>query len=203
MPYGKRYTTPTTVGETEGSLVVGYWVATRKVVEGVAVRLCERHMAVVTALDAQEEARAKAEEAARIAAEQKKLLEPKLDDHFQQRVTEVSQRKEQVIASTPAAPPPAPFKLGPGPLNNGNATAEQPPLPVPLDMTQLYQAGQLPGQQVVQPTLPLKNPNLPQAPVQGAALIDAPCLFCKVMVRVGEVHNCPQAGATSGINPIG
>lgn len=201
MPYGKRYTTPTTVGETEGSLVVGYWVATRKASDGVVVRLCERHMNVVTALDFQEEKRVQAAEEARIAAERQKLIEPKLDEHFQQRLVDVTQRKEQVIASAPK-PPQVPFTLGPGPLNNGNMTGEQPPLPVPLDMTQLYQAGQLPGQQTIQPTLPLKNPNLPQAPLQGAALIDAPCLFCKKMVMAGEVHNCPMAAGTSGLNPI-
>jgi hypothetical protein len=196
MPYAKRHTTPTNAAETEGALVVGYWVATRRT-EGVVVRLCEKHMNVVNALDGQEEAR--------IAAEKARPVDHQLDPHFQARLAEVNQRKEQLIASAApkpivAAPPPSPvpFALGPGPLNNGNLPTTQPELPQAVGLAQAYTVT------VPQPTAEVvKNPNLPQAPVQGAALIDAPCLFCKVMIKTGEVHNCPQAGATSGINPIG
>lgn len=189
MPYAKRYTTPTTVGETEGSLVVGYWVATRQAANGVVVRLCERHMSVVNALDAQEE-RQKAVEAA-------KPVNHTLDPHFQQRLAEVNARKEQLIA-TVNAPQPAPqpqastpFVLGPGPLGNPN-TLNQPSAPPVQPLTQPSISTGLIPQAPTQQTL---NPNLPQAPIEGAALIDAPCLFCKVMVMTGEVHNCPMAAA--------
>lgn len=197
MPYAKRHTTPTNAAETEGALVVGYWVATRRT-EGVVVRLCEKHMLVVNALDGQEEAR--------IAAEKAKPVDHQLDPHFQARLAEVNQRKEQLLASAAVAPrpveppagPPVPFMLGPGPLNNGNLPTAQPELPQAVGLAQPYAVT------VPQPTAEVvKNPNLPQAPVQGAALIDAPCLFCKVMVKTGEVHNCPKAGGTSGLNPIG
>jgi hypothetical protein len=203
MPYGKRYTTPTSVGETEGALVIGYWVATRQAGDTV-VRLCERHMSVVNLLDTQEEAR-KATEAAREEAvkkaEAQQLLGHSHDPHFQQRLAEVQRRKEELIASAPppvpAQPLPSyqgPFVLGPGPLGNPNTLIQeqlaQPPQPT-IQTGLTVPPMPNPGQ----PTGPLANPNLPQAPVQGAALIDAPCLFCKTMVMTGEVHNCPQAGA--------
>lgn len=189
MPYAKRYTTPTTVGETEGSLVVGYWVATRQASNGIAVRLCERHMSVVNALDAQEEQR-KVVEAA-------KPPPSPVDTQFQQRLAEVNARKEQLIAAgaispQPAPPPqvqpPSPFVLGPGPLQNTNTLSAPTGEPVQPLTQSAISTGLIP--QAPQQTL---NPNLPQAPIEGAALIDAPCLFCKVMVMTGEVHNCPMA----------
>lgn len=191
MPYAKRYTTPTTVGETEGCLVVGYWVATRQGNNGIAVRLCERHMTVVNALDTQEEAQK--------LAESQKPVDHTLSPQFQQRLAEVNQRKEQLIASAMPSraaevlqQAPTPFVLGPGPLANSNTLAEPSPPPGPAP---LVQPSIQTGLMVNQPTQPLMNPNLPQAPVEGAALIDAPCLFCKVMVKTGEVHNCPLAAA--------
>lgn len=199
MPYGKRYTTPTSVGETEGALVIGYWVATRQAGDTV-VRLCERHMSVVTILDSQEETRKKLETQQQEAQQRGQDL--------QQRLTEVHQRKEQLIASAPPIVPPQPvptfagqFTLGPGPLGNPNTLIQEqlPAQQVPTIQTGLtVPPPPLPGQ----PIGPLANPNLPQAPVQGAALIDAPCLFCKKMVMTGEVHSCPMAAGTSGLNPV-
>lgn len=191
MPYAKRYTTPTTVGETEGSLVVGYWVATRQANNGVVVRLCERHMSVVNALDAQEEVRKVAEAA--------KPVDHTLNPHFQQRLAEVNARKEQLIAAAaapqpaPPAPPAAtPFVLGPGPLPSTNQLVAQPAPVVQQPLTQsAISTGLIPPPQAQ----PVMNPGLPQAPVENAALIDAPCLFCKTMVLTGEVHNCPMAAA--------
>lgn len=191
MPYAKKYTTPTTVGETEGSLVVGYWVATRQATEGVVVRLCERHMTVVNALDAQDEARK--------LSEAQKPVDHTLDPHFQQRLADVTQRKEQLIAAATAAsapkPEPAaktsPFVLGPGPLANANHLVEQPvasTIAQPPILTGLTVQPQVTPEG---PLMPLGSQHVPQAP----ALIDAPCLFCKVMVMTGEVHNCPQSGA--------
>jgi hypothetical protein len=187
MPYAKKYTTPTTVGETEGCLVVGYWIATRQAAEGVVVRLCERHMTVVNALDAQDEAR-------KLGEAKQSPAPPKLEAQFQQRLEEVNQRKEQLIASAPQAPPPVPFALGPGPLASPNTLIEQPIAPVqPPPQSSISTGLTVPQQHGSSgPTLPMGSPaNI----VQAAALIDAPCLFCKVMVMTGEVHNCPLSGA--------
>ncbi|HEX6826579.1 MAG TPA: hypothetical protein VF077_09725 [Nitrospiraceae bacterium] len=193
MPYGKRYTTPTTVGETEGALVIGYWIAARRDPD-VVVGLCERHMAVVNNLDAQEERR-KALEVQRAeavkAAEARTRPNPTADPHFQQRLAEVNQQKEMLVASVPApvptqqlaSPSSAPIILGPTPLPLA------PPPPVATIETgflvpQLHNQGQ-----------PISlEPHQAQGH-QAPALIDAPCLFCKTMVLQGEVHNCPQAGA--------
>ena len=202
MPYGKRYTTPTSVGETEGALVIGYWLATRQPSDAV-VRLCERHMSVVTILDNQEEAR-KVAEAQRAEAvkrvEAQRLVVHTQDQQLQQRLAEVQLRKEELIASAPPPQPAQPlptyqgaFVLGPGPLGNANTLiAEQMAQPQPTIQTGLTVPAMLnPGQ----PTGPLLNQNSPQVLVHAPALIDAPCLFCKVMVMTGEVHNCPLAGA--------
>ena len=51
MPYAKRPTTPTSAQETEGALIVGYWMASRY--EGVP-RICEHHMEILSLLDQQE-----------------------------------------------------------------------------------------------------------------------------------------------------
>jgi hypothetical protein len=210
MPYGKRYTTPTSVGETEGALVIGYWVATRQAGDTV-VRLCERHMSVVTILDSQEETRKKLE-AQRQESQQRldtqRAVESIASQDLQQRLAEVHQRKEQLIASAPPVVPTAPlptyqggFTLGPGPLGNANTLIQEQlaqPVPTTIQTGLTVPPLPLPGQ----PVGPLANPNLPQAPVQGAALIDAPCLFCKTMVMTGEVHSCPMAAGTSGLNPV-
>jgi len=211
MPYGKRYTTPTSVGETEGALVIGYWVATRQPSD-IAVRLCERHMSVVTILDTQEEQRKKLE-AQRQEAQQRvdtqRVIETTHDQQLQQRLAAVHQRKEELIASAPPVAPAQPlptyqgaFVLGPGPLGNANTLiADQlaQPQPTTIQTGLTVPPLQVPGQ----PVGPVANPGLPQAAIQGAALIDAPCLFCKVMVLTGEVHNCPLAAGTSGLNPVG
>lgn len=211
MPYGKRYTTPTSVGETEGALVIGYWVATRQPSD-IAVRLCERHMSVVTILDTQEEGRKKVEalqQETQQRVEAQRVIEHTQDQHLQQRLAEVHQRKEQLIASAPPIVPTQAlptyqggFTLGPGPLGNANTLIQEQlaqPVPTTIQTGLTVPPLPVPGQ----PTGPIANPNLPQAPVQGAALIDAPCLFCKKMVMTGEVHNCPLAAGTSGLNPIG
>ncbi len=209
MPYGKRYTTPTSVGETEGALVIGYWVATRQASDTV-VRLCERHMSVVTILDSQEEVRRVTEEQRQEKQrrlEAQRLIEHAQDQQLQERLADVHKRKEELIASAPPVLPAQPlptyqgsFTLGPGPLGNANTLiAEQLAQPLP---TTIQTGLTVPPLQVIGPVGPVANPNLPQAPVQGAALIDAPCLFCKVMVMTGEVHNCPMAAGTSGLNPI-
>lgn len=200
MPYGKRYTTPISVGEAEGALVIGYWVATRKTTEGVVVRLCERHMSVVNTLDTQEEARkvAEVQQAEAIKrAETVELLSHTQDPHLQQRLAEVNQRREMLIAS---APPPQPTSQLPSPsavqFSLGSQPLGAPQLVIAPPVTPTIETGLVVPPQANQgPQAPLANPNLPQAPVQGAALIDAPCLFCKVMVKTGEVHNCPMAGA--------
>jgi hypothetical protein len=236
MPYAKRHTTPTNSQETEGALVVGYWMATR-LPPGIVPRLCERHMHVVGMLDQQEERRA--------ATEAKRLEQTALSAHYQGQVSDLQQRQALIAGTMPAAVPvqnippqngappltqqvqgpvfpvsalvppqlppvvqppvhiaevlprvslPEAFALGPGPLTNGNVVTAAPPLPVPEDPAAAY-TGVLPSAAPqVRPTLPLGA----SAPIQeGAALIDAPCLFCKVMVHAGEVHICPLASGKS------
>ena len=199
MPYGKRYSTPVSVGEAEGALVIGYWTATR-MTDGTVVRLCERHMSVVTTLDEQEEARnvAEAQRAEAVKrAQAQTVVAHTQDPHLQQRLAEVNQRREMLVASAPPVQPTAPlpspsavqFSLGSQPLG-------APEMVIPAPVTPTIATGLIVPPQMNQGQQPvIGNPNLPQAPVQGAALIDAPCLFCKEMVLTGEVHNCPQAGA--------
>jgi len=247
MPYAKKHTTPTTAAETEGAMVVGYWVATRQVKPDTVPRLCERHVTVVQMLDGQEERRATAEQA-RMQATQPPT------PYYNQQVQELQQRQALIAGGLPAAhiPPSAipaapqapvlapqamgaPFPLTPPnmamavqgivppteppnilrvgneahagfnpqqPLVNGNTVTAQPALPMEANPAAPYMkpvitvdgisttggVGAPPGQ----PTAPLGAAKQVQ---EGAALIDAPCLFCKVMVHAGEVHNCPQAGA--------
>src|SRR5271157_852301 len=54
MPHAKKYTTPTTIQETEGALIIGYWFASRN--KNVPP-ICERHMNVLETLDRAEEQR--------------------------------------------------------------------------------------------------------------------------------------------------
>jgi len=162
MPYAKRPTTPTSTQETEGALIVGYWIATRQ--RSVA-RICEKHMNILTLLDQQDERRIEGERAAEEAA--LKAAEPKLPEHLQLQVTQLEERKQAVVTSVNTAPHqgtpqpitvpvvtldvpvplPAPvpvatggFQLGPGPLTNENVITAPPPLPVPVDTVAPYRA---------------------------------------------------------------
>lgn len=195
MPYGKRYTTPTTVGETEGALVIGYWAASRRDTTVVA-GLCERHMAVVNTLDAQEETRKATEahrETRRAEAVKAQQASHTQNPFFQQRLAEVSQQREMLVATLPpqqpvsamASPTSVPLTIGPGALGTRDNPLQQPIQPT------IETGFMVPQVQGI--TAPIMEPNMTQVSTHAAALIDAPCLFCKVMVLKGEVHACPQA----------
>lgn len=245
MPYAKKHTTPTTAAETEGALVVGYWVARNQVEPNTVPRICQRHMTVLGILDQQEERRIQVERS------QYQATQPPTAYHSAE-VQRLQERQQQLVAgglpapmpapqtqgpvfpltppmmatagvqipasAIPAAPGPimtasgvqvptsaipasapgqAPFVLGPGPLTNGNTVSEQPQLPVPPDPIAPYVTGLAAPQAPAnpQPTAPL---GASKDHIENAALIDAPCLFCKVMVHAGEVHNCPLASAKGG-----
>lgn len=55
MPYAKRYTTPTTVVQTEEAMVIGYWVRAKAEEANVAPRICEKHIRILAELNRQEE----------------------------------------------------------------------------------------------------------------------------------------------------
>jgi len=208
MPYAKKYTTPTTAQETEGALVVGYWLASRRAANNIVARICERHMAVVVILDQQEEKRMAAE-----AAIANQITQ---DPHYQAQVANLQERQTSIVnaprppanpvnqpglaAALLAMPPvsvesgPPPFSMGPGPLTNENSNVSVPPpgpVEVPLRVDNSIRTG------LETPTPQSLVPLTPNGPQEAKALIDAPCLFCKVMVKAGEIHSCPLAGAKS------
>ncbi len=155
MPYQRRYTTPTTAQETEGALVVGYWL--HRSLEGKVPRVCEKHMAILALLDQQEEARIATEQQAVVAAQQQKtavnqaevariarVLAPnpataQMQNPQQQQIADLQAHQRQLIDNLPQPPPEPPFTLGPGPLLNENALTGQPPLPVPENLVAPYQ----------------------------------------------------------------
>ena len=47
MPYAKRWSTPTTAHDTEGALVIGYWIATRY----ENAQLCQKHLSLILRLN--------------------------------------------------------------------------------------------------------------------------------------------------------
>lgn len=169
MPYARKYTTPTTVAETEGALIVGYWLASRQ--EGVA-RLCERHMNVVGILDQQEESRNEAEKVAQAQVAERQQGNPN--------VIQVIAATIQPVAQ-PVAPNPQGFQLGPGPLTNENYVTQPPPLPIAADPSAIYRAppGTMEGA--------LEAAKMP--PVQGAK-VEYQCPLCGKEVATGDVHAC-------------
>ncbi len=199
MPYAKRYTTPTTADQTQGALVVGYWIARRA--QG-APRICEGHLAVLEMLDKQEENRIASEQQHRAAMEQARqdALPP---PEFQGQVATLQERQQAVLNPQPEPvrvvmppitvpninepPPPPPvaqtggFKLGPGPLTNENSTTAPPPLPVVVDPSAPYKAtpGTIEGA--------LEAARMPA--VEGGK-VTYPCPSCGKEISTGDVHAC-------------
>lgn len=155
MPYHKRYTTPTTAQETEGALVVGYWL--HRSLENSVPRMCEKHMAILSLLDQQEEARIAAEQAAAEAATQQRtvinqaevvriaqVLAPNpatahmQNTQQQQQIDALQAHQRELIEGLPKPPMQPPFTLGPGPLQNENSTSPQPPLPLETNLAAPY-----------------------------------------------------------------
>ena len=197
MPYAKRPTTPTNAQETEGALVVGYWIASR--LESVP-HMCEHHMSILQILDHQEERRIEAEKASQEAAQ--KLAEYNQQTahlHERQQVIREATKAETsgilggsipsfIPAITTAIQPPAvnpdtEFKLGPYPLGNENIVTQHPPLPVPNDLTQPYQ----PKAKVGTAEAALEMAAL--TPVEGGK-VSYPCPSCGKEVTTGEIHAC-------------
>lgn len=188
MPYHKRYTTPTTAQETEGALVVGYWL--RRSLESTVPRICEKHMAILSLLDQQEEARIAAEQQALVQQQQQKtavnvaevqriarVLAPNpataqmQSPQQQQQIADLQAHQRQLIDNLPQPPPQPAFALGPGPLLNENAITGAPPLPVQENLVAPYQQT-APQQQALLDDIIAKNAaNVPNAvPTVDAAV---------------------------------
>jgi hypothetical protein len=175
MPYAKRHTTPTTAQETEGALIVGYWVAHQPEMSGI----CQRHGNILAMLDQQEEQRAK-----------QQTVETQ---------TPSSYPYTNLLYTTPVTPSSNQgFQLGPGPLTNENTITAPPPLPVPSDPSAPYrQAGTVENSIInIAPPFTAKPGTVEGAieaaampPVEGAK-VTHPCPLCGKLVVTGDVHAC-------------
>jgi hypothetical protein len=182
MPYAKRPTTPTSAQETEGAVVVGYWIASRY--ESVP-RMCERHMTILTALDEQENCR--------IANEQK-LQEQAAAEAARQHiypVTSIIQTQQQTNELSG-------FQLGPGPLPNENTASSQ----LPIGSTDLAAPYRKEDERPLEPrhrakpipaiAVPILNEPVTETieVTENAGKITHPCPLCGKRVASGEVHSC-------------
>ena len=189
MPYALRPTTPTTAQETEGALIVGYWVASRAT---TVARICERHMHILQVIDRQEERRIEIE---KVAQEEAKRLEAyhQQTAHLHERQQSIFQTvKEEIIPSfVPSVTPitiPVPqatkeFQLGPGPLANENIITNQPPLPVQSDIAEPYRTKAKAG--TMEAALEVAT-----MPATEGGKISYPCPSCGKEVVTGDVHAC-------------
>ncbi len=184
MPYAAKYTTPTTVQDTEGALIVGYWIASRA---KAVPRLCERHMTVLALLDTQEEQLEETVAPTQPAPAPIQQLNPPVPTagviprHRKQVPRPLVPPITPLIAPPIKVAPPSEFKLGPGPLTNENSTTEQPPLPMVSDLSAPYKAK--PGT----PEGALEAANMP--PEEGAK-VTYPCPSCGKEVTTGDIHAC-------------
>ena len=189
MPYALRPTTPTTAQETEGALIVGYWVASRAT---TVARICERHMHILQVIDRQEERRIEIE---KVAQEESKRLEAyhQQTAHLHERQQSIFQTvKEEIIPSfIPSVTPitiPVPqatkeFQLGPGPLANENIITNQPPLPVQTNLAEPYSTKAKAG------TMEAALEVATMPPTEGGK-VSYPCPSCGKEVVTGDVHAC-------------
>jgi len=189
MPYALRPTTPTTAQETEGALIVGYWVASRTT---TVPRICERHMHILQVIDRQEERRIEME---KVAQEEAKRLEAyhQQTAHLHERQQSIFQTvKEEIIPSfVPSVTPitiPVPqatkeFQLGPGPLANENIITNQPPLPVQTNLVEPYSTKAKVG------TMEAALEVATMPPTEGGK-VSYPCPSCGKEVVTGDVHAC-------------
>ncbi|VVB55260.1 Uncharacterised protein [uncultured archaeon] len=205
MPYAKRYTTPTTAEQTQGAMIVGYWVARRAT---SAPRICEGHMAVLAMLDRQEEGRIAGEERRRRQAEEaaQAILANQPPVEVQSQINQLQERQQVVLHGPPVPPPqptmqpiatppmiipepvappvPAPqFKLGPGPLTNENTITAHPPLPVPENPVAPYTGIAAPG--TVAGALEAAT-----MPAVDGGKVTFPCPTCGEHISTGDVHSC-------------
>ena len=185
MPYAKRHTTPTTAHETEGAVIIGYWVASRNT---TVPRICEQHMNILTHLDQQEERRLAA-----LQAEQ-------VPEHIKQQIAQLEERQKQLnavqpvipiitalIFLIPVQPSSTPVVLGPGPLTNGNVVTPPPPLPADADPAAIYRNPPgAPG------TAEGALAAAMEPPVEGGK-VSYPCPSCGDEIVTGDIHACPGA----------
>lgn len=206
MPYAKKWSTPTTPEETQGALIIGYWLASRT---KVVPRICEGHMAVLNLLDQQEEQRIAAEIAKEQAAQKQPVIQPTpqllavhqqliaqgrqdIIDRANKRAERIAKQAppvkpiaaaipvlHNITTEQPVIEPPSEFKLGPGPLTNENSTTSQPPLPVVIDPSAPYRN--------IQAEITTETASEPET--EGAKLIHA-CPLCGKEIAGGEVHAC-------------
>lgn len=214
MPYSKRPTTPVSPQETEGVLIVGYWITSR---QNTVPRICQRHMNILVGLDDQEDQRIErervAQEAAREAAQKAVERASELPECYQQQVTEFQRRRklvgdamvvqpppmrvnEPIIPfEPPVAPTPAPvaingdFALGPGPLTNENTITPHPGLMVTETPQQPLHAqpGTIEGA--------LEAARMP--PTTGGKVAYT-CHLCGKEAITGDVHACEVAEEPTG-----
>lgn len=186
MPYAKRWSTPTSVNDTESALVVGFWLA---LCSNSDSKLCERHYTLIVELE----------------DKGTPLLLPS-------RPSEAAILKN--INANQSRPQEQPFTLGPGPFTNENTITPPPPLPIPQSALQpspgLQSAmssplGLIPNLRPTTANAPfaVKTPqNTPIDPVKLA--LDAArmppvegkktttCPLCNHESNAGEVHVCQE-----------
>lgn len=154
MPYAARYTTPTTVQDTEMGMIVGYWASSRS---QQVPRLCARHGQVLERLDQQEELRLATEAAIRHVqpSEEQQLVIASIRAKSEELMKRVQQAALPALPLTLPAPIPKPapaategFVLGPGPLLNGQTAPPNLPVIAPP----------IADQTPVQPPFPIAEP---------------------------------------------
>lgn len=165
MPYAKRWSTPTTVYDTEGALIVGYWI-------GLAVGSNCRLQPNTLQHNLTEQ-------------ERQPLLTAGLCQKHSSLIQKLNQTQINTLVEelrnpqSPAESKPEPeqFRLGPGPLTNENTITEPPPLPVTipfpgLDLETKPDPNAEYGHQQVTAAIdralqspPVNAPNQPQGPI--------------------------------------
>jgi hypothetical protein len=177
-PFFKRPTTATTAQDTETSMVLGYWVASRRDTSVVA-RMCERHSVFLDQLDTLEGARTVQ------AAAQASALSPEQADQqgeFQRRAAEVTQR---------LIPPTNPNPGGVAPLTSGAALLGATPEPLAHEA---FGKTDGPGSMLAHERPSRGEQPVPAAPIPEELPADGkptfPCPLCRKVVSAGAVHEC-------------
>jgi len=215
MPHAKKYTTPTTIQETEGALIIGYWFASRN--KNVPP-ICERHMNVLESLDRSEEQRIENEKIVQGEAQ-------RLEEH-RQRTAHLYPSFEGRLASDPpvrsfdhsdASEHPKGCSASHISEIIPNVVAQlsidsKPQYPIPLQAENKFELGPGPltNENVITPHPPLpviSDPAQPYrtsaqpgtaeaaleiaslSPVEGAKVTYS-CPSCGKKVTTGDVHAC-------------
>lgn len=159
-PFHKRPTTPTTAGDTETAMVLGFWMASR-VPEGQAPRFCARHGALFFQLDTLENAVVEQEKSLAVEAA---TGNPTQQAEYQRRAQEITQ---SLSAPRPVLPPP--------PLSAPPMMPQSTALPPEFVGGRIEQAQLVPATPIVEPP---------------SDKVRFPCPLCHKIVVSGEVHTC-------------